>query len=129
MTIPTAPNYGTVLGPVQGDVMINPILAMAGIVIVTIIGDWALKMASLREGFSSGWHITLGMAMYMLSGFGFVVAMRHMSLASVGVWYAVLTILMMTALGVFVFGERLSAREIIGVGFALISLSLMTRLA
>ena len=109
--------------------MINPILAMAGIVIVTIIGDWALKMASLREGFSGGWHITLGMAMYMLSGFGFVVAMRHMSLASVGVWYAVLTILMMTALGVFVFGERLSAREIIGVGFALISLSLMTRLA
>jgi small multidrug resistance pump len=69
------------------------------------------------------------MALYMLSGLGFVIAMRHMSLATVGVWYAVLTVLMMTALGVLVFNEDLATREVIGIILAVVSLLLMTRFA
>lgn len=106
--------------------MNNPYVAILGIVLVTIIGDWALKIASTQKGWANH-YLALGMGLYMLSGLGFVIAMRHMSLATIGVLYAVLTVLMMTALGVIVFKEELAAREVIGIFFALISLVLMTR--
>ncbi len=108
--------------------MNNPYLAILGIVTVTVIGDWALKIASMKQNWAN-LHLAMGMGLYMLSGLGFVIAMRHMSLAMVGVWYAVLTVLMMTALGVIVFKEALSMREVFGILFALISLALMTRFA
>lgn len=106
-----------------------PLLAMLGIVVVTIIGDWLLKHASLMPAFSGSHYLAGGMAMYMLSGMGFFIAMRHMSLASVGVWYAVLTILFMTMLGVFAFEEKLTSREIMGILLALGSLGCMARFA
>ncbi len=106
-----------------------PFLAMLGIVVVTILGDWLLKTASLRPNWTGSSYLFAGMAMYMMSGLGFFFAMRHMSLASVGVWYALLTILFMTALGVFTFGETLTGREMLGIAFAILALICMTRFA
>ncbi|MEO0912952.1 MAG: hypothetical protein AAFY59_08175 [Pseudomonadota bacterium] len=108
---------------------VTPMVAILGIVVVTIIGDWLLKHASLMPALTGSPYLAGGMVMYMLSGIGFFFAMRHMSLASVGVWYAVLTILFMTALGVFAFDEKLAGREIVGIALALGSLFCMTRFA
>ncbi|QHQ36797.1 transporter [Algicella marina] len=108
---------------------VAPALAMIGIVVVTIIGDWFLKLASMQPGAQGGAQLAGGMMMYMLSGIGFFFAMRHMTLASVGVLYAVLTILFMTFLGVAVFGEKLTPREGLGIVFAMASLFCMMRFA
>lgn len=108
---------------------ILPLLAMLGIVAITVIGDWFLKHASLQTGWSATGALAGGMAMYMISALGFVVAMRHMSLAAVGAWYAMLTIMAMTALGVLVFGERLTPREALGLLLALAALILMSNRA
>lgn len=108
--------------------MNNPYIAILGIVLVTVFGDWALKIASMQKEWANR-HLLLGMGLYMMSGLGFVIAMRHMSLATVGVWYAVLTVLMMTALGFFVFDEKLMPRDIAGIFFAIVALVLMARFA
>ncbi len=63
----------------------------------------------------------------MITAAGFLIAMRHMSLASIGVLYAVLTIVLMTALGVFVFKETLVPREIAGILMAFGAIGLMSR--
>ncbi|MEM9792351.1 MAG: hypothetical protein AAF848_05365, partial [Pseudomonadota bacterium] len=97
---------------------------MTGIVAVTLVGDYLLKVASLKNGLAS-FAFVGGAAMYMASAVGILFAMRQMSLASVGVYYSVLTILAMTALGVLVFGEQLLPREVLGIGFAIASLVCM----
>lgn len=107
----------------------TPFLAMLGIVLVTILGDWLLKLASLRPAFTGAPYLLAGMGAYMLSGLGFFFALRHMSLASAGVWYALLTILFMAALGALVFHEPLGRREIIGIALAILALGFMARIA
>ncbi len=107
----------------------KPFLVMIGIVSVTLYGDYLIKVASMRpSGLTSGVFLG-GAAMYTLSAIGILIAMQHMSLASVGVFYSVLTILMMTGLGVLVFGESLTSRELLGIGFALAALACMGRFA
>ncbi|MEO1324605.1 MAG: transporter [Pseudomonadota bacterium] len=103
-----------------------PTLVMCAVVGVTLIGDYYVKLASLKGGLG-GIALVAGSGFYMASAVGLMFAMRHWSLASVGVAYAVLTILAMTGLGVFVFGEKLSAREIVGVLLAFASLACVAR--
>ena len=55
--------------------------------------------------------------------------MRHLKLATVGVVYSISMILLLTAMGVFVFREALSLREGIGLVLAVVSLILLMRFA
>ena len=103
-------------------------LSMIAVMLATLAGDYFIKRASLGLGMSDR-DFWVGIGFYALSAIGLLIAMRHMSLASVGVWYAVLTLLAMTALGALVFGERLQAREMLGIGFAIASLVCMSRFA
>lgn len=104
------------------------IAAIIPIIAITLIGDYFIKLAALGRGFT-GPAFYAGSLLYAASAIGLMLAMRHMSLAAVGVWYSVLTILAMTALGVLVFGERLSVREILGIALAFASLACMARFA
>ncbi len=104
-------------------------LVFIAIVSITLVGDWFLKKASMSDNWVTSPYLLAGLFFYMVSGVGIVVAMRHMSLAEVGVWYAVLTILFMTGLGVFAFGETLTLREGVGIVLAFAALGCMARFA
>ena len=104
-----------------------PALALVLIVLCTVSGDYFLKRASERPSALTTLEFGLGALLYMATALGFVVAMRHMSLTAIGVWYAVLTVLLMTALGVLAFGERLDGREATGVVMALGAIALLAR--
>jgi len=54
---------------------------------VTLIGDYFLKLASLRPQAFTHWSFAGGAAMYMLSAVGFVLVMQRMSLASVACFF------------------------------------------
>jgi len=108
--------------------MPTAILAILPIIAITLAGDYYIKLASQGRGFS-GPAFWIGATLYASSAIGLMIAMRHMSLASVGVWYSILTILAMTALGVLVFGEKLAMREIAGIALAFAALGCMTRFA
>lgn len=106
----------------------NGILFMVAIVVATMFGDYLLKLASLKPSAFSSPEFVGGAVIYALSAVGWVYAMRHMSLAAIGVYYSMMMLILLAAMGVIFFGEKLAARELLGLGFACVSILLLSRL-
>jgi drug/metabolite transporter (DMT)-like permease len=106
----------------------NAILFMVAVVVMTMFGDYLLKLASMRPSAFTSPEFVAGAAIYALSAVGWVYAMRHMSLAAIGVYYSMLMLILLAAMGVLFFGEKLAARELLGIGFACVSIVLLARL-
>ncbi len=108
--------------------MPTAVIAIIPIIAITLAGDYFIKLASLGRGFTAP-AFWLGASLYAASAIGLLIAMRHMSLAAVGVWYSLLTIIAMTALGVIVFREPIGTREVVGLALAGASLVCLSRFA
>ena len=94
-----------------------------------VVGDYLLKLASEKTNpFGSKWFY-LGFGVYASTAFGWVLVMRHLKLATIGVVYSVSMILLLTCIGVAVFREALSPYEIAGMIMAIASLILLVRFA
>ena len=94
------------------------ILLSIMLAVVTLIGDWLIKIASQQErAIANGWFIA-GVLVYGACAFVWVHAMQHMKLATLGVISSLGTVVLLTALGSFVFGETLNRHEIAGLMFA-----------
>lgn len=105
------------------------ILITVGFSCLGVLGDYFLKLASDSERpLRSGWFL-IGFAVYASTAFGWVFVMRHLKLATISVVYSVSMILLLTAIGVVFFGERLSPYEVAGLGMAVASLVLLMRFA
>jgi len=95
------------------------------LVVVTTIGDYFLKLASQEiQPIQNKWFIA-GCIVYALSALGWVFTLRSTKLATAGVAYSLGTILLLTALGIVVFGERLNRYEVAGIGCAILSIVLL----
>lgn len=105
----------------------NPNIVVTFIVFTTVAADYFLKVSAERSDSFSTFQFWLGAGLYSVTAAGWMLAMKHLSLATIGVYYSVLTILLLTFLGVFVFKEAISIREGIGIALALASISLMTK--
>jgi small multidrug resistance pump len=102
-------------------------LVMVAVAGVAVIGDWFLKLASQNPTpYMNRWFLC-GCVIYSLCAFGWVFVMQHLKLATIGVVYSISTILMLTALGVFAFGETLTKSEWAGIGCAVLSIVLLAR--
>jgi drug/metabolite transporter (DMT)-like permease len=95
--------------------------------LITLAGDYFLKLASQREQPYLTVAFAVGAVAYGATALGWVVVMRHMTLAAIGVWYSIIVILLLAALGVLVFKETLTGREMIGMILACGALMLMSR--
>jgi small multidrug resistance pump len=105
------------------------ILVVVAFSALGVVGDYLLKLASERKNpFGSKWFY-LGFAVYASTAFGWVLVMRHLKLATIGVVYSVSMILLLTCIGVAVFREPLSPYEIAGMVMAVASLILLVRFA
>ncbi|WP_444464326.1 hypothetical protein [Rhodobacter capsulatus] len=100
-------------------------LILAGIVILTIVGDYALKCAALRGWPQAAVWLAGGAALYAATAVGWMWLMQSHNLAQIAVLYSTATILLLTGLGVVVFGETLSMRQIAGLGAAILAVVLM----
>ena len=97
--------------------------------VIGVLGDYFLKLASGREQpLRTSWFY-LGFALYASTAFGWVFVMRHLKLATISVVYSVSMILLLTAIGVVFFQERLSPTEVAGLVMAVASLVLLVRFA
>lgn len=99
---------------------------LIAIIALTAAGDYAIKYASGRDNAFTSWQFLCGIVLYGLPAVGWLVLMREYSLAQIGVIYSSATILVLTALGVFAFGEHLSARQMAGIAAAIASIWLVT---
>jgi small multidrug resistance pump len=94
------------------------ILISVVVAVVTVLGDWLIKIASQQErAIANGWFFA-GLMVYAACAFIWVHAMQHMKLATLGVVSSVGTIALLTALGSLAFGETLNRHEIAGLLFA-----------
>ena len=101
-------------------------LIILGIVTVgTLFGDYFLKTATSRpEGMMSAWFAG-GVLAYGLLAIGWYFLMKSNSLATIGVMFSASTILLLAALGYFVFKEQFGLREALGVSLAIMSVVVM----
>lgn len=103
-----------------------PFLAIMVIALITVLGDYFLKIAS--TGPSIRWlPFIAGATIYGLTAFGWVYGMRHLKLATLGVVFAITMVLFMAALGTIVFRESLSYLELLGIVLAFAALLLLAR--
>jgi drug/metabolite transporter (DMT)-like permease len=94
-------------------------------VAVSILADYLLKLASERANSMATAEFATGALLYGLTAVGWVYAMKHATLAVIAVAYSVVTLLFLAALGVLVFRETLSGRDVLGLACAVAALALM----
>src|SRR5947208_9553937 len=97
--------------------------------IVGVIGDYFLKLASAKDESLKTPAFYIGFTIYASTAFGWVFVMKHLKLATVGVVYSISMVLLLTAVGVVLFGESLNYYELAGILLAVASLVLLMRFA
>jgi len=104
--------------------MIGVVIALS---VVGVAGDVFLKKASAAENAFLSIPFMCGFILYSGTAFGWVIAMKHLKMATVGSVYSVSTILLLAVSGALLFDEDLSAGEIVGIGLAIASLIVLSR--
>lgn len=96
---------------------------------IGVLGDYFIKLSGQGNKYIYvKWFIT-GLIVYALSAFGWFFVMKHIKLSTLGVYYALTTVILLVGLGLIVFKESLNMFEIIGIVMAVISLILLARFA
>jgi multidrug transporter EmrE-like cation transporter len=103
------------------------LLAIFGLSALGVLADWFLKLSGERSPAHVGWF-SVGAFLYLLCAPGWLFVMRRVPLSGIGAPYAVSNVLLLVAVGVFAFHERLSITEVLGIGFALLSVVMLHRL-
>jgi len=105
------------------------VLVTIGFSLVGVLGDYFLKLASAAEdSLRSAWFY-VGFTLYASTAFGWVFVMKHLKLATISVLYSVSMVLLLTAVGVVFFQEKLNYYETTGLVLAVASLILLVRFA
>lgn len=101
------------------------------VVILSIIGvfaDFLIKLSTQTATRAHSWTLFFtGLVIYASTAFGWFYVIKHIKLSTLGVWYALSTVLFLTIISVFHFKEHLSIYEILGIITAFLSLILLTR--
>ncbi len=105
-------------------ILITVLLALGA-----VAGDYFLKVASSNKLPFLNWNFAVGLVIYGLSAFGLVLVMPHLKLAYIGVWYCLTMVLFLCLVGALFFNESLRPKEWLGVGLAVVSLLLLSRIA
>jgi small multidrug resistance pump len=103
-------------------------LLMIGVALVTVVGDYFLKVAGSGNALRIR-PLIIGIVIYGGSAFAWVSAMRHIKLATLSVVFMLSMLIFAAALGAIVFGERLSQLESIGILLAVASILLLYRVS
>jgi small multidrug resistance pump len=103
------------------------ILVAATMSAVGILGDYFLKRASEAQQPLATRSFLVGFVLYASTAVAWTFVMRHLTLATIGVIYAMCMILLLALMGVVVFDEPLHRSEIVGIVLALAALVLLVR--
>ncbi|MBI4092851.1 MAG: transporter [Candidatus Kerfeldbacteria bacterium] len=107
----------------------NPILVIILLSTVGVIGDYFIKLAGHGQRFIETKWFVIGFIIYASTAFGWFYVMKHIKLSSLGVIYSLTTVLLLVAIGVFSFHEKLNVYEIIGIIAAITSVILLSKFA
>lgn len=105
------------------------IILIVVLTLMNVTGDFLIKKATLRPGFSGMPFVFAGGIIWLLSAFGWFFVLKRMELSNTNGIFAVLTIIFVLAGSYFYFHERVSVGEIVGFILAIISIYLLVRFA
>jgi drug/metabolite transporter (DMT)-like permease len=105
--------------------MIANVAILGAVALATIYGDYLIKLAALSDRGIFSVTFLAGASVYGLTAIGWLYLMRDHSLLQIGVMYSSAIILMLAALGYFVFNEQTEARQVVGGALAIVSIILM----
>ncbi|MBS3079490.1 hypothetical protein J4218_05180 [Candidatus Pacearchaeota archaeon] len=111
------------------DIFILSLIIAVILALIGVLGDFFVKVASNNTGFSGYKWLILGAVIYSLTSIGWFFVMRHVKLSTLGVYYAISTVIFLTMVSVFYFKESLNHYEIIGIVLAIVSLILLAKFA
>lgn len=97
--------------------------------ILTVFADAIIKHSSLQAAFSGWKYLILGAIIYGSTAFGWFFLMRKIKLSTLGVVYSVSCVVLLALVSVFLFKEKISSIEIVGIILAVISLMILARFA
>jgi small multidrug resistance pump len=96
---------------------------------IGVVGDSFLKLASAEPvPWTTRWF-AIGFVLYASTAFGWVFVMQHLKLATIGVFYSVAMVVLLTTIGAVFFGERVSGWEVLGIVMGIGSLVILARFA
>ena len=93
--------------------------------LIVILGDTLIKVAADDARLAS-LPMAGGMALYAGSAICWFFAMRHISMGQAAVAYAMLSLIALVVIGALLFGEKIGAREGLGVLLALAAMGVMS---
>ena len=96
---------------------------------VGVVGDDFVKLAGDNPRVINWAWLTCGLVIYALTAFGWLYVMRHLKLATIGVYYSIGTVLLLVFVGAAFFHEEVSAMEILGILMAIGSLVILGKYA
>lgn len=102
-------------------------LFIVALELISIFGDYLLKKASLQSGWAGWRQILLGGLIYGITAIGWFYVMRTFKLFTISVFHSLIVIALSILLSRFVFDEKISARELIGIALGLVSIGLLVR--
>jgi len=111
------------------DKTIIALIATIALSLVGVAGDFFIKLAGDGKKYIELKWFFVGFCIYAATAFGWFFVMKHLKLSTLGVVYAISTILFITMVGVLYYNESLSAYEMAGIVLGIISLLLMARFA
>lgn len=113
--------------------MVNiKLLSLLGIIFlaaVGVVGDFFIKLSGSGKSFMDIKWFLIGFIIYALTAFGWFYVMKNIKLSTLGVFYAISTVIFLTIVSIFYFKEPLNNYEIIGIILAIFSLILLGKFA
>lgn len=106
--------------------------ALIGAVLLALVstaGDYFMNLAGEGKKFMEVKWFAAGIIVYLITSFLWFFLMKHFKLSTLGVFYAISTILSLTILSVIVFHEPLNRYEFAGIILAAAALILLCRFA
>jgi len=105
------------------------ILVTIGLSALGVLGDFFIKLAGNGSKYIEFKWFIAGLLVYAGTAFGWFFVMKHLKLATLGIFYTVSTVLCITLLGLFYFKESINGYEILGISMAICSLVLLGKFA
>ena len=93
---------------------------------ITVIADSFVKKSSLLDSIYNR-YLLVGGLIYALTAIGWFFVMKDIKLSTLGVIYGVSCIILLTLVSVFVFNEKLSIFELIGILLGVMSIIVLYR--
>ena len=95
--------------------------------LVVLLGDVIIKHAADRGDGAISSYVLLGAGLYAAAAFLWFVSVRHVTLASAGVAFAMISLIALVIIGALQFGEPIHRRDWVGIACALTAMALMMR--